>query len=69
VEVLPLLRRSFSGFHPPERRAMGEKVRGLGRGAAGGTGAAGQESSALDREHADLVLPVLSAILGTGGRR
>jgi hypothetical protein len=68
VEVLPLLRRSFSGFHPPERRAMGEKVRSLGRGAAGGTGAAGQESSAIDREHADLMLPVLSAILGTEGR-
>ena len=27
--MLPLVRRAFSGFQPPERRAMGEKVKKL----------------------------------------
>ncbi len=62
IETLPLLRRAFSGFAGPERRAMGEKVRTIG----------GRSNSLplidpkeqLDRERANLVLPVLSQILG-----
>jgi hypothetical protein len=64
--VLPLLRRAFSGFQPPERRAMGEKVARLSHDGAtylprSGTGAAG---SALNHERAAVVLPVLARILG-----
>jgi hypothetical protein len=64
-EVLPLLRRAFAEFPAPERRKMGEKVRGIG-----GTGAAPAPVSAtvgdadLDHERADRVLPVLAHILG-----
>ena len=68
VEMLPLLRRAFSGFQAPERRAMGEKMkRGLGnrRLAAKSEGHAdGGSLAGIDRRRADLVLPVLAQILG-----
>jgi uncharacterized protein DUF5682 len=64
VEVLPLLRRAFSGFEAPERRAIGERLR---RGPAGrpGSGAAGAGGDAeLDAERAGLVMPTLALLLG-----
>jgi len=74
VALLPLLRRAFSGFAPPERRAMGEKVRRLrpmaGTGEAGlaptpaGQGSLAASGAPIDRERADRVLPVLAQILG-----
>jgi hypothetical protein len=67
VALLPLLRRAFSGFHAPERRAMGEKVKRL-RTASGSAPALspGQASAAADLNttRADTVLPVLAHILG-----
>lgn len=67
VAVLPLLRRAFASFPAPERRAMGEQLKRLGRQGAGPagapTGGAGGEHP-LDRARADRVLPVLAAILG-----
>ncbi|HEX2202617.1 MAG TPA: DUF5682 family protein, partial [Longimicrobium sp.] len=58
--LLPLLRRTFSTFAPPERRALGERAR---RGAVAPS--AGRESTAeFDAERADAVLPLLAAILG-----
>ncbi|HST87199.1 MAG TPA: DUF5682 family protein [Ktedonobacterales bacterium] len=68
VALLPLLRRAFSGFHPPERRAMGEKVKRL-RSAAGATASTstGQPGAAiptLNTARAGTVLPVLAHILG-----
>lgn len=63
TEMLPLLRRAFSGFQAPERRKMGEKVRRLGMDhGMGETSTPNGED--LDRERADLVLPVLAQILG-----
>lgn len=63
LAMLPLLRRAFSGFHSPERRQMGERVKDLRAGVrrrdAGGTA-----TSDIDQERADLVLPVLALILG-----
>jgi hypothetical protein len=68
TELLPLLRRAFSGFQPPERRSMGEKVRKLRTRAetAGHPGAVEPDAglAELDRERADRVLPVLALILG-----
>jgi hypothetical protein len=70
VALLPLLRRAFSSFHGPERRAMGEKVKRLRSvrvgGAVGGTPstAAGPDLSTMNQERAQLVLPVLAQILG-----
>ncbi|HYI15777.1 MAG TPA: DUF5682 family protein, partial [Thermomicrobiales bacterium] len=59
--TLPLLRRAFSGFAAPERRAMGEKTRHIGSPSR----SFGEErDEQLDIERANLVLPVLAAILG-----
>jgi hypothetical protein len=67
VALLPMLRRAFSDFHGPERRAMGEKVKHL-RTAGAGTSALpageGADLSAVNAERARLVLPVLAEILG-----
>ncbi len=60
-ELLPLLRRAFSKFHPPERKKMGEKVKHLRRAAGARPAAAELE---IDRERAGRVLPVLAQILG-----
>lgn len=64
VELLPLLRRAFADFQPPERRAMGEKVRDLRTTAIQTYMAAGDDQFDLDRDRADRVLPVLAHILG-----
>jgi hypothetical protein len=61
--ILPLVRRAFSGFAPPERRAMGEKVKHLGAAGAGARRAAAA-SERIDEARAARVLPVLARILG-----
>jgi hypothetical protein len=63
IALLPLLRRSFSDFQPPERRQMGEKVKKL-RTPGGQTPSGDGELAPINRERADLVLPVLAQILG-----
>ncbi|WP_234334450.1 DUF5682 family protein [Streptomyces sp. NRRL B-1347] len=71
VDVLPLLRRTFSAYEAGVRRTLGELVRrGPGRGGAAAV-AAGVPGFAqeLDRERADAVLPVLGLLLGLGGGR
>ena len=55
--VLPLLRRTFGGFDPGERRAIGERVAGT-RSTGDGSGLG------FDPGRADLVLPTLTALLG-----
>jgi hypothetical protein len=60
--VLPLLRRAFSSFSAPERRSMGEIVRGL-RG-RGGHASAVKRPAAIDEARAALVIPVLGHVLG-----
>jgi len=69
VELLPLIRRAFSGFQPPERRNMGDKVKRLAASGADGQHVAlsGEDDVAIDRERANLVLPVLARILGGSG--
>ncbi len=68
TDVLPLLRRTFSGYEPGVRRTLGElvargpKADGAGRAAPGGVPGF---ATALDRERADGVLPLLHLILGT----
>jgi hypothetical protein len=64
TELLPLLRRAFSGFEPPERRAMGDKVKHLHRLAGARAERDSAPAGGLVRERADLVLPVLAHILG-----
>ncbi len=65
--LLPILRRAFSGFEPPERRAMGEKVRGLHSATPAGRTGSHDKSAVLENineERAMSVLPVLAHILG-----
>ncbi|WP_328988934.1 DUF5682 family protein [Kribbella sp. NBC_01245] len=58
LEVLPLLRRTFGTFAPPERRSIGEKARGLGLA----TKAA--DVADLEDERAAAALPVVRLLLG-----
>lgn len=68
VELLPLLRRAFADFTPPERRQMGEKVKHLGGGTKSTRPRAAETSGArLNEERARLVLPLLVQILGVTG--
>jgi hypothetical protein len=60
TEVLPLLRRTFSTFEAPERRAIGERVKALDP--TGKPRAAVAED--LDHERAAQVLPTLRRLLG-----
>ncbi len=65
--LLPILRRAFSGFQPPERRQMGEKVKHL-HTTGTETGARGKRGnvdlSRLNQERANSVLPILAQIMG-----
>ena len=66
IALLPLLRRAFSGFQPPERRAMGEKVKHL-RSLPQPMTRHGREMQGhivLNQQRADSVLPGLAQILG-----
>ena len=62
VELLPLLRRAFSGFSGPERRMMGEKARDLHQ--APGTGGFDAHNLEIDQQRAATVLPILAQVLG-----
>ncbi|GGL07677.1 DUF5682 family protein [Deinococcus radiotolerans] len=57
--VLPLLRRVFARFEAPERRAIGEAVRG-------GTPASRLTPVAVDDTRAARVIPVVLSLLGVG---
>jgi hypothetical protein len=57
TDVLPLLRRTFGTFAEPERRSIGERIRG-------GVVAESPAPIALDHERAAQVLPTLATLLG-----
>ncbi|WTW97028.1 DUF5682 family protein [Streptomycetaceae bacterium NBC_01309] len=61
TDVLPLLRRTFSGFAAPERRTLGERLRNPARGGSGGPG---RDDFPFDRERADSALPLVVYLLG-----
>jgi hypothetical protein len=62
TEILPLLRRTFSTFAPPERQQMGQMVRRGGGGSDPGRPEAPDES--IDETRAKRLLPTLAALLG-----
>jgi hypothetical protein len=66
--LLPILRRAFANFQPPERRAMGEKVKHLRTSVAPTTEErdplAAHNQEALHQERAMSVIPVLAQIMG-----
>jgi hypothetical protein len=62
TQILPLMRRTFGTYNPPERRQIGERV-ARSSGAPGARPAAKVQND-LDEVRAERVLPVLSCILG-----
>lgn len=58
TQVLPLLRRTFSGFSTAERRKLGEKVK------AGGTTVIIKTEAGFDNERAKKGIPVVMQLLG-----
>lgn len=60
TQLLPLVRRTFSTFPAPERRAIGERAR---RGTTDGV-ARPAPAADFDFERADAVLPLLRELLG-----
>jgi hypothetical protein len=61
--VLPALRRTFGGFAPPERRAIGQKAARLD-GSGRGSAAVADAGEDLDRERAALATGAAALILG-----
>ncbi|MFB7516899.1 DUF5682 family protein [Streptomyces sp. NPDC056144] len=69
IDVLPLLRRTFSGYEPGVRRTLGELVaRGPEAGRRVALGGVPGFGDGIDSERADGVLPLLHLILGTEAR-
>jgi hypothetical protein len=64
TQLLPLLRRTFSTFTPPERRQMGERARREGGGGAKGTPAVSDPGAGINVERANKVLPLGARLLG-----
>jgi hypothetical protein len=62
VEVLPLLRRTFSEYPPPARRQIGERAVRLGTPGSGRP--AGADAEDVDAERGDLVMPTVGVLLG-----
>src|SRR5262249_39237716 len=62
VEVLPLLRRTFSEYPAPQRRQIGERAVRLGEVA----GADERRDDDIDTQRGDLVMPTVGALLGWG---
>jgi hypothetical protein len=60
VQQLPLLRRTFATFPPPERRQMGERARTEGTPSYRRVGA----PTDLDTARAERVLPLAAQLLG-----
>jgi hypothetical protein len=63
IALLPLLRRTFSSFHEPERRQIGEIIRGKGIKKRGRRGK-NEDGSMIDQERANAVLPIIAQLLG-----
>jgi hypothetical protein len=60
TEILPLLRRTFATFAPPERRQMGE----LARRGGGAKRAEGPAQDDIDEARAAVMLPTFAMLLG-----
>lgn len=76
LELLPVLRRAFADFQPPERRRMAEKLKQLPQAQGAGRDAqvdgqrheAAGPSQPFDRARARRTFPVLAQILGIADR-
>jgi len=66
ADVLPLLRRTFSTFTPPERRQIGERARRLG--AVTGVRRPAAEDADVDPVRGAAALPLVAHLLGLDER-
>lgn len=65
MELLPVLRRTFSEFTSAERRKLGEKARRTdSTGTSSAVGVSVTENECLNREEAKKVIPVIRQLLG-----
>ena len=64
TQLLPLLRRTFSTFHAPERRQIGERARRGTSAQVRGSSAAHDADADTDVARADKVLPLCARLLG-----
>lgn len=62
--VLPIVRRTFSGFQPADRRSLGERARRFQGSDPGLPAAAKTAAPTIDPERAAVALPLLRRILG-----
>ncbi|MEV0968150.1 DUF5682 family protein [Microtetraspora glauca] len=68
VDVLPLLRRTFGAFAPPERRSIGERVRsGTAAACGGGDGGRGGTGDGADHDD-ERAAPAVRTVLEILGR-
>lgn len=70
IQVLPLVRRTFATFPPPERRRIGERVRRDADRPTSIPTASSELAASWDLDRAEQLIPALSLILGikTEGR-
>jgi hypothetical protein len=61
VEVLPLQRRTFSGYPAPQRRMIGERAAHIG---TDGRPRAAEHDDQVDPDRGALLLPVVARLLG-----
>lgn len=65
MELLPVLRRTFSEFTTAERRKLGEKAKNTGSAVAQRSmGTSGEDDIHLNKEEANKVIPVIRQLLG-----
>ncbi len=62
--VLPALRRTFGGFAPPERRAIGQQAARLDGSGRPGVAVAAAADDDVDPERAALAAGAVASILG-----
>ncbi len=60
-QLLPLLRRTFATFQPPERRNLGERVRSMQKRSGVNTD---ESATRFDPVRAEAVLPLVAQLLG-----
>lgn len=63
-QLLPLLRRTFATFQPPERRNLGERVRSAQKRSIANTD---ESATGFDPVRAEAVLPLVAQLLGIRG--
>jgi hypothetical protein len=61
TQLVPLLRRTFAQFSPPERRQIGQRAK---QASSAGADRAASPAAGLDESRARKVLPVVARLLG-----